>query len=69
MTKIAQEPNVKSAEKIEEINQMVNRINLQDAILTEVDSINSTIDFLFTRDNCLVDNKNFAIMNITNYGR
>ena len=62
-----QQQDTKSNDKITEINQMVNRIDLQNAILTEVNSINSTIDFLFTRDNCLVDNKNFAIMNITNY--
>ncbi len=67
MENITQETEARSNEKIAEINQLVNRIDLQNAILTEVNSINSTIDFLFTRDNCLVDNKNFAIMNITNY--
>jgi len=57
----------KTAEKIDVINQIVKSVDLQNAIITNVDSINNTIDLLYTRDNCLIDSKNFTIMNVTQY--
>ncbi len=62
-----QELDATSTEKINEINQLTNRIDLQNVILNEIDSVNNMIDFVFTRDNCLVDNKSFSIMSITQY--
>jgi hypothetical protein len=62
-----EKPITKISEEIGAVNQMIGNIDLQNAIITQVESINKTIDLLYTRDNCLVDNKTFTIMNITQY--
>lgn len=55
-----------SSDKISEINELQKKVNFANNLVKEVDSINQVINnLLYTRDNFIIDLKNFSIMNIT----
>ena len=55
-----------SSDTINEINELQKKVNSANDLVKEVDSINQVINnLLYTRDNFIVDLKNFSIMNIT----
>ena len=55
-----------SSDKINEINELQKKVNSANDLVKDIDSINQVINnLLYTRDNFIVDLKNFSIMNIT----
>jgi len=55
-----------SSDKINEVNELQKKVNSTNDLVKEVDSINQVINnLLYTRDNFIIDLKNFSIMNIT----
>ena len=55
-----------SSDKINEIKELQKKVNSANDLVKEVDSINQVINnLLYTRDNFIVDLKNFSIITIT----
>ena len=55
-----------SSDKINQIKEMQEKVYSANTLVKEVDSINQVINnLLYTRDNFIVDLKNFSIITIT----
>ncbi len=65
MKQVNDSTSVETTEKISEILEIENNIQLASNITTDVDSINEAISFIYTIDNNIIDLKNYSIMSIT----